>query len=424
MKYFSKQLLSILLISVLLLFGAGGTAHAESSDCTDAKLRDLGVAVLSCNGDANSCKSTADGSIITQADSSACACKISNVNLTGNDNPEKAFRYFLSKGLSAEQSAAIVGNMMQESGVDPQRVQNGAGPPRSSDPHAAGNLGWGIIQWTPGAKVLNIAKSAGLADKPIDDLGTQLDLVWWHLQNETPTGAKNVLPALKTQATVESAVQFFLAKVEGTTSAPGKRLTNAKEILAKYGGGVQTAATPAGSPAPASCGSAGQFIDGFVVYSQYDPAWKNKLYGTSTIGDSGCGPSAMAMIITALTGTKVTPDQTAEYAGKIGMYIAGAGSSWAIAPRLAEKWGLKSEAIGKDLAKITSALQQGKLVITSGSGAVPFTSGGHYIVIRGITADGKFKVGDSAHPDANSKDWDPAPILSNMNAGSVYAISK
>jgi hypothetical protein len=130
------------------------------------------------------------------------------------------------------------------------------------------------------------------------------------------------------------------------------------------------------------------------------------------------------MIITALTGQSVTPDVTATYADKQGLYVPGAGSSWSIAPVLAKHWGLKSAAIGASVAKISAALQSGGLVVGSGQGPLPFTTGGHYIVIRGVAADGKWKIGDSAHTSTNTQEWDPQKLVSYMNDGSIYAISK
>jgi hypothetical protein len=160
------------------------------------------------------------------------------------------------------------------------------------------------------------------------------------------------------------------------------------------------------------------------VYSQYDPAWKDLPYSSSTIGVAGCGPSAMAMIISTLTGQKVTPVDTANYAASQGMYISGSGSSWQIGEVVAKQWGLKAEPLQKDIAQITQALQQGKLIITPGSGPKPFTSGGHFIVIRGVTPSGKFLVGDSGHKDTSDKEWDPQQIISSMRPGGIYAISK
>ena len=209
------------------------------------------------------------------------------------------------------------------------------------------------------------------------------------------------------------------------------RVKFAQDILNNFGGssaglGGNAIATDTSSNCSDITGS-GQntkYIDGFTVYAQYDPAWKDKAYGSSTIGASGCAPSAMAMIITALTGQRVTPAQTAPYAASKGMYIPGQGSSWDIAPTLASHWNLKSEPLKPTVSNVTKALQEGKLVIGAGEGPKPWTSGGHYLVIRGVTADGKFKIGDSVHNDTSNKEWDPEQLLSNINDGSVYAISK
>ena len=37
-------------------------------------------------------------------------------------------------------------------------------------------------------------------------------------------------------------------------------------------------------------------------------------YGTSPIQDAGCGPTALAIVISALTGKDVTPQMTAAFA--------------------------------------------------------------------------------------------------------------
>ena len=48
-----------------------------------------------------------------------------------------------------------------------------------------------------------------------------------------------------------------------------------------------------------------------VSYLQTDPRWKNKDYSakgeSTTIGASGCGPTAAAMLIETLTGKTFTP---------------------------------------------------------------------------------------------------------------------
>jgi len=165
-----------------------------------------------------------------------------------------------------------------------------------------------------------------------------------------------------------------------------------------------------------------QFIDGFTVYNQYDREWEDKPFSSSTIGKSGCAPAAMAMIITALTGEKVLPPEVATYASS--MYVPGVGSKWVISPFVAAKYGLKSSPIEASVAKISEAIVGGALVIAPGQGAKPFTSGGHFIVIRAVTADGKWRVGDSGHSDTSNKNWDPAKLVTQMRDGGVYAITK
>lgn len=150
-----------------------------------------------------------------------------------------------------------------------------------------------------------------------------------------------------------------------------------------------------------SCGVSGSLTSAnFVLFSQFDPRWTNKPYGSLSLGDigaSGCGPTSMAMVVTNLTGTAVTPDVIASKFGRD--HVAGAdgkggGSSWQLFPDVAGSYGLTSTSIGKDLAAAARALASGKLVVAAGQGTDPFTGGGHILVLRGITSGGKFLLGD------------------------------
>jgi len=134
----------------------------------------------------------------------------------------------------------------------------------------------------------------------------------------------------------------------------------------------------------------------------------------------------MAMIVTSLSGIPVTPVDTAKVAVEKHLYVLNQGSTWTIGPVLAEYYGLKSEHIATDIADISAALRAGKMIITAGAGAVPFTEGGHFIAIRGITPDGEWLVGDPAHSDSNTREWSPESLFTQMSQrkGSAYAISK
>ena len=64
-----------------------------------------------------------------------------------------------------------------------------------------------------------------------------------------------------------------------------------------------------------------------VYFNQGEEPWKSMGYGTSTIGDAGCGPTALAIVISTLTGETVTPRMTAEYSIEHGEYVSGKGTS-------------------------------------------------------------------------------------------------
>lgn len=390
------------LLTALFMLQGGGAAVAQSITTQDVK--DINNATPWYDPNFGGC--TTGGGV--------------DVNLVGNDNVEKAYNFLVAAGLQNFQAAGVVGNLMQESGVNPKSNQDG-GPGR------------GIAQWSEGGRWNVLVGWVAVGDhfpdgKPRDpeSLEGQLAFMLHEMKDVAPWN--QTMPALKGTTTVEQATEVFEDKFEkaGTPNMPN-RIKYARQVLDKYGGGGGATNPTTGeavSDCPATAGGNSQFLDGFTIYSQCDPAWANKPYGSSTICPSGCGPSAMAMIITALTGQRVTPAETAAYAGSQGMYIPGVGSSWSVASVLAKHYGLKATFIGKNATKINNTLKSGGLVVTSGQGPQPFTSGGHYIAIRAVTADGKWKVGDSAHRNTSSKDWDPQQLLASMNDGSTYAITK
>jgi hypothetical protein len=375
------------------------------------------------------------------SDSDGTVCTIdTSVSLAGNDNAEKIFNYLTQAPngpkFTGKQAAGMMGNWWVESAgtMDPRVIQGS--PPKFGDDIVSG-LGYGLAQWTDSGRQQGLRDYAKRTGGKVGDLAVQLGYAYWELTHGYQTAFHDIKADQGTPSQV--AITIMKEYEQPGTKHEDWRTHHADEYYRLYGGGGGgTPPADGGATPPAddsgsdlsSCATAtgtGQntaFIDGFTVYAQYDPQWKNRPYGDGTIGRSGCGPSAMAMIITALTGKKVTPPETSSYADSKNQYEPGVGSRWTIAPVLAEHWGLKSKAIGADVQKITQALQAGQLVVTSGQGALPFTSGGHYIVIRAVTADGKWRIGDSGHGNTSDKDWDPNKVIQQMNGGSVYAISK
>lgn len=164
---------------------------------------------------------------------SSCACSGGSgqsTSLSGSDNAEKIWRYFASKGLDPVQIAGIMGNMSRESSFDPENIQNPGG--RTKDPSSISG-GWGLIQWTPGSKVISVAKEAGITT-PIYELATQLDIVWWHMNNTSPTGASKMIENFKPNSVQES-VEYFEKTIEGAgIKAITDRVAAAELIKKKY----------------------------------------------------------------------------------------------------------------------------------------------------------------------------------------------
>jgi MYXO-CTERM domain-containing protein len=159
-------------------------------------------------------------------------------------NDQAAFDYILGKGLPNFQAAGIVGNLDQESGVDPTAVESG-GPGR------------GIAQWSVGGRWDTDANDnatwyAGQQGQSVDSLQLQLDFIWYELTTFSGYG----LAALKATTNVTDATVAFQNDFEGCgTCDQSTRIAYAENVLSVYGNDTVDgggSSTDAGSGAP-SC---------------------------------------------------------------------------------------------------------------------------------------------------------------------------
>lgn len=142
----------------------------------------------------------------------------------------------------------------------------------------------------------------------------------------------------------------------------------------------------------------GGVMDEMPQWYQYLGAWADYPYGGGTISSSGCAIVCLAMVTSQLNGEVVTPLDIVEFTGN-DYYQPGAGSSWSIFPAVSSNYGYSCSNLGKNTSSIIDALQSGHPVIAS-MGPGTFTKGGHFIVLKGITEDGKILVND---PNDNNK---------------------
>lgn len=193
--------------------------------------------------------------------------------LVGGTNLQKIFNYFVSKGLSQVEAAGAIGNIDTESGGDPTLAQGGI--PKNTndslpeaqwviddkhvkDPSVYGTgvgvgKAWGIIQWDAGGRVLDYAKQAN-ATGAIYRLGTQLEIVWWHMNNTSPTSRQNMMSGYNFDGEDQllAAVTYYHDTMEGSRDANmANRLAKAKNALRQYGSGATTS-TPVDTTNPAA----------------------------------------------------------------------------------------------------------------------------------------------------------------------------
>jgi hypothetical protein len=137
-------------------------------------------------------------------------------------NDEAAFRFFVDRGLTDVQVAGIVGNLDQESQMNPNAVQ-------------AGGPGRGIAQWSVGGRWDNLVAHANQTGRSPWSLDLQLEYVWLELVSYPQFG----LAELQAATTVEAATIAFQDRFERCGIChQATRIAYAYAALAAYGGGT------------------------------------------------------------------------------------------------------------------------------------------------------------------------------------------
>ena len=371
----------------------------------------------------------------------AVAVDISDVYVTGDDNAGTIMGMLMNNGYTKESAAAILGNLYAESRLNPMIIQGGEIVTVDFRAWDGGgktyNGGFGLVQWdfyTRVEALQNYADSHGL---PVASVQAQVGFMIEEL------ASYGYGPdSLNSMSLEDATYQIWRNYENPATNDYETRLGFAREFLNTE---------PAGLPERVEASGYGNFVncviseygghyegpgnavsvDGVVAFLQCDPAWGDLNFGEagvngsggSTICAAGCGPTSFASIAATL-GIATDPVEAADVAGKAGMYVRGSGSSWRITEVLAEHYGLHFEKLESySVEYINSLLRQGKMIHVAGSGSMPYTSGGHYIAIVGISDSGEWIVTDSGHSeDTAIATYDPNQIVAGMHVGSAGVV--
>ena len=136
-------------------------------------------------------------------------------------------------------------------------------------------------------------------------------------------------------------------------------------------------------------------------YSQNDPRWSKAKYSTgddnATMADTGCGPTAMAMVASSM-GKPSTPLDMANLAKLTGNRDQ-TGTNWNFVGQASTMIGLPTEqTLNPSASELSRQIAMGNPVLLSGvskkGSSTPYTDAGHYVVAVGRDVAGNVIVND------------------------------
>ena len=164
----------------------------------------------------------------------------------------------------------------------------------------------------------------------------------------------------------------------------------------------------------------GEVVQGQIpLLLQWDERWGYALYSDDMIAVNGCGPTAIAMVASGLTGDNtITPYKVAQFSAENGYYAGDSGTSWTLMTDGAQQFGIHGEELGLSEDAVFSALENGHPIICSMRPG-DFTTTGHFIVLTGVE-DGKIRVNDPNSRVRSEKLWDYSRLEYQINNLWVY----
>lgn len=375
---------SLLLLAIVLAATLFGTNSVFAVDYTgDDTFSNGNDILLYGNAFSSSCSSnstTTDAGTVT----------------TDTGNIATAYNYFVKKGLTAIAASAIVGNMKQESTVNPLALNSKSGA-------------YGLAQWL-GSRLTLLKERSNYATMDV-----QLDYYWWEL-NHTETDALNVLKSYTGSNASQLAIQYGQVFERYGDGEEGSRGKYAADIYKQYGNGGATTGLAGG------CSNTG--AGDFVYYSQEDKQWNTAPYGSGTVGKDGCGPTSLAMIVATLYDQTVTPDTMAKLGAANGSYGPDGTIHEPLLQAAKQKYGITyTDLTGKSMNDLVAYVKSGGLIYMAGQGPAPFTSSGHIVVMRGVDDSGNIIIADPYNPPRGQSDvYSPSTIQAYK--GHTYGITK
>ncbi len=162
--------------------------------------------------------------------------------------------------------------------------------------------------------------------------------------------------------------------------------------------------------------------NGIPRFQQWDSRWGYLTYGNDNIGINGCGPTCLSMVAAGLLkDSSKSPDAVAEFSVENNYCTVASGTAWSLMSSGAKKLGLKSESVVVGRDSIKAALEKKQPVICSMKPG-DFTTTGHFIVLTGLTEDGRLMINDPNSITRSEKRWDIDTIVGQVKSAWTYTV--
>ena len=155
--------------------------------------------------------------------------------------------------------------------------------------------------------------------------------------------------------------------------------------------------------------------DTVPLLQQWDKRWGYEKYSGNYFAASGCGPTALSMVVLYLThDAQASPLAVAEYAKEAGYSVDGSGSAWDLMSKGCRHFGVnaKSVKVNEDIFK--EKLDEGNLIVVN-VGPGDFTDNGHFMVITGYDDEG-FTINDPNSIIKSNTHWQFERLHSQIRA--------
>mgnify|MGYP002626085483 CR=1 FL=1 len=206
---------------------------------------------------------------------------------------------------------------------------------------------------------------------------------------------------LTTDAIYGDRTKNAIAVFQNVNGLTADGICGPKTWAALIGKTESSTSTTSGGTGAGQTTTGGKTLNNCVHYLQWDSKWKNVKYSThtssQTIGNSGCGPSAMAQIMATFIDAKITPVEMCKLSVDNGFRTYNSGTAWGFFEFVFKKYsGFRKFIKTTSIPTLKAALADGALAVCSmNSNDNHFwTSSGHFVTAIGFDDAGYIYAND------------------------------